>query len=68
LIAYCVAHPHQLLPVPHQLPQIAFGHGRPPDPREAFFHQQLQQVGRVARVGLLLAHHRRPDLRCIADP
>ncbi len=25
-------------------------------------------MGRVARVGLLLAHHRRPDLRRIADP
>jgi hypothetical protein len=68
LIAHGVAHPHQLLPMPHQLPQITFRQRRPPDPREAFVQQQLQQVGRVARVRLLLAHHRRPDLCCVADP
>ena len=54
--------------MPHQLPQIAFRHRRPPDARETFFHQQLQHVGGIARVGLLFAHHRRPDLGRVPDP
>jgi hypothetical protein len=31
-------------------------------------HQQLQYMGGIAGIRLLLAHHRRPDLGGIPDP
>src|SRR5438105_1038881 len=54
--------------MPYQLPQIALRHGGPPDARKASAHQQIQYVGRVARIRFLLAHHRRPDLCRVPDP
>src|SRR5271165_3285781 len=41
---------------------------RGPQPREAILQQQLQNVQRIALVGLLLAHVAGPDLRRIPDP
>jgi hypothetical protein len=47
------AHPHPLVPVQQERPQIPhLGRGHP-DRREAFFHQQLQQQMRVAPIVLL---------------
>ena len=56
------------MPMQHQLPQIPLLTVRCPQPRKAPFHQQLQNVGCVPLVGLLLAHVTGPDLRCIPDP
>jgi hypothetical protein len=54
--------------MPYQLAQIALRQRRPPDARKTLAQQQFQQVRRIARVRLLFAHHRRPDLRRIPDP
>src|SRR6266852_5400711 len=68
LVADRIPHPYQLLPMPHQLPQIALLQTGPPDPRKAIAQQQVQHVRRVACIRLLFAHHRRPNLRRISDP
>ena len=59
---------HQLVPVNQQLPQIAHPRIRSPQPRKPSLQQQLQNVRRIALVGLLLAHIAGPNLRRIADP
>src|SRR5881392_1306110 len=48
--------------------QIALLPVRGPQPRKAPFHHQLQNVGRVPLVRLLLAHVAGPDLCRIPDP
>src|SRR5437773_11448781 len=71
-VLHFVFHPaadqDQLVPMQHQLPQIPLLTVRCPQPPKAPFHQQLQNVGCVPLVGLLLAHVTGPDLRCIPDP
>jgi len=54
--------------MPYQLAQIALLQRRPPDAWKTPVQQQVQHVRRVARIRLLFAHHRRPDLRRIPDP
>jgi len=51
-----------------QLPQIPRLARRHPDARKPPFHQQLQNVGRVPFVRLLLPHKTGPDPRRISDP
>ena len=59
---------HQLVPMQHQLPQIALLPVRSPQPRKPAFHHQLQNVRCIPFVRLLLAHVTGPDLRRISDP
>jgi hypothetical protein len=56
--------------MPQQLPQIAVLGRRNPDAHllELPAPQQLPQMLRVARVGLLLARLRRPDFGRVSDP
>src|ERR1019366_5580443 len=49
-------------------PQIALLAVRRPQARKTPFHHQLQNVGRIPFVRLLLAHVTGPDLRRIPDP
>jgi hypothetical protein len=67
-----VLHPRadadQTMTMDQQLPQIAVLFARPPKPREPLLHQQLQNVGRIALVRLLLAHIAGTNLRGIANP
>ena len=59
---------HQLVPVQHQLPQIALLPVRCPQARKTSFHHQLQNVGCIPLVRLLLAHVTGPDRGRISDP
>jgi hypothetical protein len=71
-VLQAVLHPrpylHQLVPVNQQLPQIALLPARYPQPGKPALDQQLQHVGRVPPVRLLLPHIAGPDLRRIPDP
>ncbi len=58
----------RLVPMQHQLPQVALLPIRSPQPWKAVFQHQLQNVGCIPLVGLLLAHVTGPNLRCISDP
>src|ERR1700680_685132 len=58
----------QFIAVPEQLWHIAPLRGRNPDPRKLVSEQQVQNMTSIPRVRLLLAHHRRTDLRCISYP
>src|SRR5438094_7759309 len=51
-----------------QLPQVAHFTRRHPDPRKPPFHQQLQNMRRIALVRLLLPHVAGTNLRRIAHP
>src|SRR5260370_385832 len=51
-----------------QLPHVALGWRRYPDPRKPPFHQQLQQQQRIPPVGLLLSLATGADLRRVPDP
>src|SRR5579863_6539709 len=51
-----------------QLPQIALRRRGHPNAREALVRQQIQQMLRVARVGLLPPHGARPNFRRIPHP
>src|SRR5260370_5514804 len=51
-----------------QLPHVALGWRRYPDPRKPPFHQQLQQQQRTPPVGLLLSLATGADLRRVPDP
>jgi hypothetical protein len=59
---------NQLVPVQHQLPQIALFPVRRPQAWKPSFRHQLQNVRRVPLVRLLPAHITGPDLRRIPDP
>ncbi len=59
---------HQLVTMNQQLTQIPLLGRRHPQSREAVLHQQLQNVARIAPVGLLPAHIAGPNLRRIPDP
>ncbi len=67
-----VLHPrpnlHQLVPVNQQLPQVALLRARRPQARKPAFQQQLQNVPRIALVGLLLAHITGTNLCRIPHP
>ena len=48
------------------LPEIPFGRRGNPNARKAIGAQKIEQVLRIPRVGLLLAHHRSANRRRIA--
>src|SRR6266480_6612077 len=54
--------------MPDQLPNITFRRGGHPNPRKTILHQQIEDVQSIPVVCLLFAHHRRADLRRIANP
>src|SRR5947199_760948 len=54
--------------MPDQLPNITFRRGGHPNPRKTILHQQVEDVQSIPVVCLLFAHHRRADLRRIANP
>jgi hypothetical protein len=68
LIHHPRAHLHQAMSMPQQLPQIAIGRVRHPDPRKAVFDHQPQQQLRILPIRLLLPHPRGPDLGCVSEP
>src|SRR5208337_3227491 len=59
---------HQAMTMDQQLTEIPHCRIRPPQPRKTTLQQQLQNVRRVATIGLLLAHITGPNLGRIADP
>ena len=67
-VFYPTTDQHQLVPVQHQLPQVALLPVWHPQARKSAFHHQLANVLCVPLVGLLLAHVTGPDLRRISDP
>jgi hypothetical protein len=52
LILHRSPHPHQLLPVPDQLPQIPLRRRWPPDLRKSILAQQIEQMHRVPRASV----------------
>src|SRR5579859_2366627 len=68
LVAQHSAQAHELVTMPEQLPEVAFGRGRNPDPREAFSQQQIENEQSVPLVGFLLADFTGANPRGIADP
>jgi len=67
-VFHLAANLHQLVPMQHQLPQIALLPVRSPQPRKPPLNPQPQNVRRVPLVRLLLAHLAGSHLRRIADP
>jgi hypothetical protein len=67
-VFYPAANHHQLVPVQHQLAQIALLPVRHPQPRKPALLDQLANMLRIPLVGFLLAHITGPDLRRISDP
>ena len=68
LVAQHRAHAHQLVTMPEQLPQVAFGRRGNPDFRKAFRQQQIENQRGVAFIGLLLAHFAGANLGGVSDP
>jgi hypothetical protein len=69
LILHLGPHPHQLVPVHQQLPQVAFGQRRhPPQVRKVAVQQQPRDQLRIPPVVLLLARFLSPNLRRIPQP
>jgi hypothetical protein len=62
------AQAHQLVTVPEQLPEVAFGGRGNPDFRKAFRQHQIENEPGVALIGLLLAHFASANFRGVSDP
>jgi hypothetical protein len=67
LVAQHRAQAHELVTMPEQLLQVAFGRCGNPDFREAFREQEFENEPGVALIGLLLAHFTGANLSRVAD-
>src|SRR5712664_1831848 len=68
LVAQHRTQAHELVTVPKQLSEVAFGRRGYPDPREAFGKQEIQNEPGVALIGLLLAHLTGANPCGVSDP
>src|SRR5271163_1341053 len=68
LVAQHGAHAYELVAVPKQLPEVAFGWCGNPDFREALRQQQIENEPGVALIGLLFAYLTGTNLCGVSDP
>ncbi len=68
LVAQHRAHAYELVAVPKQLPEVAFGWRGNPDFRKALREQEIENESGIALIGLLFAHFTGANPRRVSNP